>query len=152
MMESIPHGNYLTIARSFTLEMAHVLENHKGKCRNIHGHSYTVEVELSGQLCREKGHPAEGMLMDYKDLKTLVGQELVEPFDHSLLVHKRAALAPAVSNKAFGKTVLLDFRPTCENLASHFAQKIVKVLPKGIMLYRLRLYETAQSYAQWHGS
>lgn len=151
-MDTIPHGNYLTIARTFSLEMAHVLENHPGKCRNIHGHSYVMEVELSGALCKQKGHPAEGMLMDYKDLKTLVHQEILEPFDHALLVHKEAALAPVVSQSAFGKTLLLDFRPTCENLTAHFAQKIVKILPDGVMLYRLRLYETAQSYAQWHGS
>ncbi|HNZ72726.1 MAG TPA: 6-carboxytetrahydropterin synthase, partial [Prolixibacteraceae bacterium] len=43
----------------------------------------------------------------------------------------------------------VDFQPTCENLVVHFVQIILPLLPEGIKLKKVKLYETASSYAEW---
>ena len=45
--------------------------------------------------------------------------------------------------------VIVDYQPTCENLVCDFAARISGLLPQGISLYSLKLYETATSYAEW---
>jgi 6-pyruvoyltetrahydropterin/6-carboxytetrahydropterin synthase len=54
--------------------------------------------------------------------------------------------------KMFGNTVLVDYQPTCENLVSDFAGRITRLLPPGIKLHNLKLYETATSFAEWYAS
>jgi 6-pyruvoyltetrahydropterin/6-carboxytetrahydropterin synthase len=54
--------------------------------------------------------------------------------------------------KMFGNTVLVDYQPTCENLVADFAQRISGLLPRGVTLHNLKLYETASSFAEWYAS
>ena len=53
-----------------------------GKCNNPHGHghNYVVEVTVSGEVDERSG-----MVMDLKDLKALLEQEVLQPFDHKFL-------------------------------------------------------------------
>ena len=45
--------------------------------------------------------------------------------------------------------VMVDYQPTCENLLSDFAERLLEALPDEVELYSLRLHETASSYAEW---
>lgn len=65
----------LRLSREFCFEMAHALENYDGPCRNIHGHSYRLWVTVKGRVINTPGS-AEGMVMDFKQLKNLVNQAL----------------------------------------------------------------------------
>ena len=67
----------LRISKLFTLEMGHALLGHDGQCRNIHGHSYKLFVTLRGIPLDECGHPKDGMLMDFSDLKTIVQKNVI---------------------------------------------------------------------------
>jgi len=67
------------IAKDFYWEMTHRLPFHKGPCRNIHGHSYRLRVEIEGEL------DEDGMVLDYYHLKQLLAP-VIDSLDHSFAV------------------------------------------------------------------
>lgn len=146
-------ASVIRVTKEFTFEMAHVLWNYDGPCRNVHGHSYRLFVTLSGVPVDEPGNPKNGMVIDFTDLKNIVKKEIVTVFDHAVVVSKRFDKEKTeMFTKMFGNTVLVDYQPTCENLVSDFAGRITRLLPPGIKLHNLKLYETATSFAEWYAS
>jgi 6-pyruvoyltetrahydropterin/6-carboxytetrahydropterin synthase len=140
----------IRVTREFSFEMAHVLRNYDGPCRNVHGHSYRLFVTLIGTPVNDQNHHKNGMVIDFTDLKNIVLSEIVDIFDHAVVVsHDFNREKTELMSKTFGNTVLVDYQPTCENLVADFASRIMKRLPEGIRLHNLRLYETAKSYAEW---
>ena len=140
----------IRVTREFTFEMAHVLWNYDGPCRNVHGHSYRLFVTISGVPVNDTRNPKNGMVIDFTDLKTIVHKEIISVFDHAVAVSKdfdREKIE--LFKETFGNTIVLDYQPTCENLVADFAQKIKKQLPLVVRLHSLKLYETAKSYAEW---
>lgn len=77
------------VTKIFTFEMAHALLNYDGDCKNIHGHSYKLHVTILGKPLQNKEHPKNGMVMDFKALKTIVKAKIINPFDHALVLTKR---------------------------------------------------------------
>lgn len=140
----------IRVTREFTFEMAHVLGNYDGPCRNVHGHSYRLFVTLSGVPVNDPSNPKNGMVTDFTDLKNIVLNRIVNQFDHSVVLcrdfdpEKRTMM-----ENTFGNTVIVDYQPTCENLIADFAQRLSDVMPAGVSLHSLKLYETAKSYAEW---
>jgi 6-pyruvoyltetrahydropterin/6-carboxytetrahydropterin synthase len=143
----------IRVTREFTFEMAHVLYNYDGPCRNVHGHSYRLFVTIAGIPIRDSANPKNGMVIDFTDLKTIVLREIVNIFDHSVVVSSDFdAAKKEMMDQTFGNTVVVDYQPTCENLVADFAGRIIRHLPSGINLHSLKLYETAKSYAEWYAS
>jgi 6-pyruvoyltetrahydropterin/6-carboxytetrahydropterin synthase len=143
-------ASVIRVTREFTFEMAHVLRNYDGPCRNVHGHSYRLFVTLTGSPMNDPEHPKNGMVIDFTELKKIVLSSIVDIFDHSVVVSsdfdndKKEMMA-----KTFGNTVITDYQPTCENMVADFAFRIRPLLPEGVKLHSLKLYETAKSYAEW---
>ena len=57
------------ISKEFNFDMAHALLGYDGLCKNIHGHSYTLVVTVTGAPVNDVNSPKNGMLIDFKDLK-----------------------------------------------------------------------------------
>jgi len=75
----------------------------------------------------------------------------VDVFDHCVVVSRHFDKEKTdMFSALFGNTVLVEYQPTCENLVSDFAGRISGLLPGGIKLHSLKLYETATSYAEWY--
>jgi 6-pyruvoyltetrahydropterin/6-carboxytetrahydropterin synthase len=145
--------NKIRITKEFTFEMAHALWNYDGACKNIHGHSYKLFVTISGSPIEDKDNTKFGMVMDFKDLKSIVNKTVAEMLDHSLVVYKDAEGAGLESvKKLYEKVFVFDFQPTCENLVIYIAKTIIPELPRELTLHSLKLYETATSYAEWYAS
>ena len=143
----------IRVTREFTFEMAHALWNYDGPCRNVHGHSYRLFVTLSGIPVNETNDPKNGMVIDFTDLKNIVLKEIINVFDHAVVVsHNFEKNKLKMLTKTFGNTVIVDYQPTCENLVADFAIRIQKHLPGRVRLHSLKLYETAKSYAEWFAS
>lgn len=143
----------IRVTKEFSFEMAHVLWNYDGPCRNVHGHSYRLFVTISGVPIAKSSDPKNGMVIDFTDLKTIVKKEIVNVFDHAVVISRRFdSDKTEMFTKMFGNTVLVDYQPTCENLVSDFAERIGHKLPSGIKLHSLKLYETATSFAEWFAS
>jgi 6-pyruvoyltetrahydropterin/6-carboxytetrahydropterin synthase len=140
----------IRVTREFTFEMAHVLWNYDGPCRNVHGHSYRLFVTIAGVPVNNQQSPKNGMVMDFTDLKAIVLREIVNVFDHAVVVSRDFDPDKIkMFRETFGNTVVVDYQPTCENLVADYAQKINENLPENITLHSLKLYETAKSYAEW---
>ena len=114
------------VCKIFSFDAAHFLPDYKGKCRNLHGHTWKLEVEVSGPVGNETG-----MVVDFAKLKEVVNLRILQHLDHSLLNDK-------VSD------------PTCENLLD-WIWKILflwTTCEGMVKLERLRLWETPDSYAE----
>lgn len=143
----------IRITKMFDFEMAHVLKDYDGPCRNIHGHSYKLYVTVSGTPETNKNSPKNGMVMDYKDLKAIVKKHIVERFDHALVINSDTdSKLTASMRKHMEKLILVDYQPTNENLVADFADIIRPLLPANITLHNIRLWETGTSYSEWFAS
>ena len=141
----------IRITKSFGFEMAHVLSNYDGPCKNVHGHSYKLFITISGVPIQDESSPKNGMVIDFTDLKAIIEKEIISVFDHSVVVSKDHDPAKKEAFiKLFGNTVIVDYQPTCENLIIDFASRIIPCLPQRVKLFSLRLHETATSYAEWY--
>ncbi len=143
----------IRVTKEFDFEMAHALKNYDGPCKNIHGHSYKLFVTVIGQPLQDTNHPKQGMLIDFGDLKRLVNTEIVNVFDHAFVLNSSSEMVcNETVDDMFGNTIYVDYQPTCENMVADFASRLIPVLPKNIKLHNLRLFETANSYAEWFSS
>ncbi|MBW8683582.1 6-pyruvoyl trahydropterin synthase family protein [Chitinophaga rhizophila] len=144
----------IRITRIFKFEMAHALTGYSGLCRHIHGHSYQLEVTVSGQPIDMPGHNNDGMVLDFSELKSIVQQEVIAPLDHALMLRSGGDTIPATAanSELFGRIVWTSWQPTCENMVVDFAQRISGKLPEGVLLHSLKLYETSNSFAEWYAS
>ena len=142
----------IRITKKFTFETGHALFGHDGKCKNIHGHSYSLFVTVLGRPISESNNPKFGMVMDFSDLKKIVKEEIVNPYDHATVFNKNSPHLELANDlkKRGHKIVLVEYQPTSEMLVIDFAEKIKSLLPKNIELYSLKLQETATCYAEWY--
>lgn len=138
----------IRVTKEFRFEGAHALAGYDGKCRHIHGHSYRLFVTLKGDINQVQDHPKSGMVVDFSDLKKLVNELIVEPFDHALILRSDAALANEIMDN-YCNVIITDFQPTCENLAQHFAKLLKERLPEHLSLHSIKLYETPSSFVEW---
>ena len=110
------------ITRRIEIDMGHRVPNHQGKCRNLHGHRYVFEVAIEGALTEESGDAAEGMVLDFGDIKTMLMEAIHDPYDHGLMLYERDPIAAVLTNApecSEQKIVLVPFIPTAENIARH---------------------------------
>ena len=82
-------------------------------------------------------------------IKQIVKSEIVEKYDHSLVLNANSPHA-AIDLSAFEKVFYLPYQPTSENMVLDFASIIKGKLPSHIELYKVVLSETASSFAEWN--
>ena len=133
--------------------MAHALLGYDGLCKNIHGHTYTLVVTVIGRPLEDDGSPKNGMLIDFKDLKSLIKPNIVDKLDHALILHQNIAdsLKEELARQ-YDKVVFTPYQPTTEHMIADLAGQIKSILPVSLELYSLRLRETDSSYAEWFAS
>ena len=139
----------IRITKEFKFEMAHALHGYDGLCKNIHGHSYKLFVTVKGEIKNDKGNAKDGMVLDFDVLKSVVKPEIINKYDHSLVLNANSPHSE-IDLSAFEKVFFLPYQPTSENLVADFALKIQSKLPNGVELHKVVLSETATSYAEWN--
>ena len=104
-----------------------------GKCANLngHGHNYTLEVTVKGEV-----DSTTGFVLDLKQLKDVLNDEVVEAMDHRHLNKE----VPEFANRI----------PTAENLAIAIWNRL-KVKLKSAQLHRVRVYEMAELFVDYYG-
>jgi 6-pyruvoyltetrahydropterin/6-carboxytetrahydropterin synthase len=126
------------VSRRETFNAAHQLcdpglsdeENRRlfGKCANLHGHNYVLEVVVAGEI-----DPATGYVVDLKQLSDLICRRIIQDVDHS--------------NLNTDVPWLKGLNPTAENLAVAFWGRVRSELPEG-SLRSVRLWETDKNWAE----
>ena len=140
----------IRVTKTFSFDMAHALYGYDGPCKNIHGHTYTLSITLKGKVNQKNEHPKNGMVIDFTDFKKIVMENIISVYDHSLVLNKNSPHAHILGlSENFKRTIYVPFQPSCENLMLEFLQLIKFKFPKEITISKLKLEETATSYAEW---
>ena len=137
---------YLKTESSF--DSAHFLANYEGKCKNIHGHHWRVIAEIKNTSLKENGNE-KGMLIDFSVLKKILKQ-LCDDLDHCLIYEKNSLKPETVNafNRENFKIVEVPFRPTAENFAKYFYDKMNQF---NLKVNRIEVYETPTNVAIYEG-
>lgn len=116
----------MSVTKIFEFAAAHHLPGHEGKCANVHGHTYTVEVEFmrtAGILSQK------GMVIDFDEVSEQC-KPVIDALDHRDL----NAIMPM---------------PTAENIAEWLAEKLGMIFTGEVEVIRVRVWESPRSYAEW---
>ena len=132
----------MKIAKEFRWEMGHRLPDHFGKCKNIHGHSYKMLVEFSGELDKK------GMIIDYYNVEKIINP-VIEKLDHAFMVNKNDKVVLEFLEKMNSKRVVVDFESTAENICKYLLNEVSKTsLPENVKEIKVRVQETTEDYAE----
>ena len=134
----------ITVTKTVRFDAAHVLTNHQGLCKNLHGHTYRVDVSVAQAEDDERD-----MVIDFKDLKTIANEVICDRFDHAFIYNTESAgekEIAAVVEKNGMRTVAIPFRSTAENLAKLFYNDLKSRIPG---LAAVKVWETADSSAEF---
>lgn len=116
-------------------EACHNLNAYDGKCSRKHGHSYKVEVTVSGSISNsisEFDPATEAMVIDFTILKQYMNKAIVDKYDHTDL------------NLFFAQ-------PTAEAMVVTMYKDLRDLLPVDVTLESVKLWETDTSYAEFRG-
>lgn len=128
----------MRIVKSFTFDASHQLVGHKGKCANLHGHTYKLEVAVSGELISNGS--SEGMVVDFTDLKNSV-QVILDRFDHAVILRGDEPIFRSVDTKR----VIFCNRTIAELMAKFIGMSLATIYKVDFV----RLWETPTGYAEY---
>ena len=128
------------VTRLIHFSYGHRLMNYAGKCRHLHGHNGTVEIELSQETL-----DARGMVVDFEDIKRSIQSWIDEELDHQMLLRKDDPVLP-ILQKLGEPVYVMDENPTAEAIAKLiFEYARSQKLP----VTAVRLWETERSFATY---
>lgn len=128
----------LTIVKTMEFHAAHYLPNYNGPCRNVHGHSYKLEIGVCAPD-KQLRH-LDGMVMDFAVLKSIMQREVVGHLDHQSL------------NDLNDLPGFPCHNPTAENMVYWIVDVLKTTLANAAPLVQLnlvRLWETRTSCCEW---
>jgi len=135
-----------TVTKTVRFDAAHVLTNHEGLCKNLHGHTYRVDVTVA----QGEGETTD-MVIDFKDLKRIAQEVVCDRFDHAFVYNTESEgereIAAVVERHGM-RTAAIPFRSTAENLAKLFYGELKARVPG---LASVKVWETADSCAEYGG-
>lgn len=123
------HDKYVLVSKEFTFDSAHHLHCYEGKCKNLHGHTYKLQVMMRGRV------DYRGIMIDFSDIKRIAYERVIHPLDHKYL-----------------NEVLPPMNTTAENMVVWIYEQIHQALldeelHPDVQLEEVRLWETPTSYA-----
>jgi len=127
--ESLVYNPHRTlVSKEFTFDAAHHLFHYEGKCKSLHGHTYHLQIAVSGFL------DDKGMTYDFGDIKAIYKDYLEPHLDHRYL-----------------NETLPYMNTTAENMVYWIFQTMSQELPdeRGLRLEYVRLYETPTAFAEF---
>jgi len=145
--------NKMLISKKIEIDMGHRVPNHKSKCRNIHGHRYTIEVGVEDRVITTKGDSSEGMVIDFGILKEIMMLEIDAVYDHSFTISDKDDLVDKfreIRDTMDMKINVVSFIPTAENLAEYWYYILEKELVENkIKIKYVKVWETPTSTATY---
>lgn len=150
-------NNPIRVTKEVTFDCAHMLSGHEALCKNLHGHTYKVQVTVVGDPL-EDGSSAR-MVVDFKHLKEAINHVIVDHFDHATIFSAPNFRGPAEEDllewaQSNGmRYFVMPERTTAEQMAQFFSTEIESYLTNDLMLTNVhycvcRVYETPTSYAE----
>lgn len=130
----------VTLTTRYEWDMGHRLPSHNGKCRRLHGHRYTAEIDVTGPLMTLG--PSMGMVVDFYVLKKAI-DAAIGHWDHRTMLHEEDPLR--LDDEDDTGVLRVSFVPTAENIA----REVMRVMRmQGLNITRVRVYETPNGWAE----
>ncbi len=137
----------VSVTKEFNFEAAHALDNYDGKCCDIHGHSYHLEITVLGVPKTDPSLSDCGMVIDFSEVKSILKQKVLPLFDHRLILRNDSRFKGIeIKNQ---RVRYVDYQPTCEMMLLDIVHLIKDDFSHGIELTKVVLRETATSFATW---
>lgn len=155
--------NEVLVCKTFSFDSSHQLVGHFGKCANLHGHTYKLEVKCKAEPIKlertledlqlplgeyEKvmadKRSNEGFVIDFYHLKQIVNKLIVEPMDHAFLAMGNEPALDVLKTSGV-KVCVLGFRTTVENMARYICWRLMKA---GLPMHSVRMWETPTGWAE----
>lgn len=134
----------VTMTRRIEFDAGHRVTQHGGKCKNLHGHRYVVDITIEGAVQQD------GMILDFGAVKAWVGDWVDQHLDHGVLLHAVNDAALIEFARAQGwKVYEMDVEPTAENIAKVILWQASQLLPDHKVV-GVRVYETPNCWADAH--
>ena len=134
----------IAVTKTVKCDAAHILTNHAGLCKNLHGHTYRVDVSVA-----QAPDDESDMVIDFKELKRIATETICDRFDHAFIYNTASEgereIAAVVERHGM-RTVAIPFRSTAENLARMFYGEMKSRIPN---LASVKVWETADSCAEY---
>ncbi|WP_149847112.1 6-pyruvoyl trahydropterin synthase family protein [Paenibacillus sp. 37] len=138
----------VSVCKIFQFDTSHQLIGHNGKCANVHGHTYKLEVVIKGVPHNFEDTSNEGFVMDFSDLKKIVNDLIVDKFDHSFIASGNEPVLKTLIETG-SKVCIIGCRTTAENLCMYICYKLMKA---NIPVWSIKLWETQTSWAEVHAA
>ena len=135
----------ITITRRLEIDAGHRLLKHEGKCRNYHGHRYIFEITVRARELDDVGR-----VIDFSEVKRLVGGWLDENWDHGMILQQGDPLIPLLQELKLKHAVYVT-SPTAENLTEHLFNVACNLglFDQGIQIVGVRCFETPNCSAEY---
>ncbi|HSX08709.1 MAG TPA: 6-carboxytetrahydropterin synthase QueD [Candidatus Saccharimonadales bacterium] len=114
----------MIVCKEFTFDSAHKLNNYNGKCANLHGHTYKLQICVKGEIQKN------GLVLDFLDIKEVVKKKVLAVLDHKYL------------------NDIIE-QPSAENITMWIWEQLHSSLP---LIYEITLWETPNSFAKYTAS
>ena len=140
------NGNKITCTRLIEWDMGHRVLGHQGKCIHPHGHRYKAELTAVAPDLNELG-----MVIDFGDLKRLIGSVVDQNWDHGFMVScQDTEMKEAFKLIEQKKLIVVQYNPTAENIALDLMEQgngLLMVAGSNIRLSQVKLWETPNCFA-----
>jgi 6-pyruvoyltetrahydropterin/6-carboxytetrahydropterin synthase len=131
-----------SVTREITFCYGHRLLDYNGKCRHLHGHNGRAVITLATEDLDRLG-----MVVDFGELKNIVGRWIDETLDHRMLLHKDDPVLPYLASQ--GEPIhVMDANPTAENIARLIYEYTES---QGFPVVEVKLWETDSCCACYTG-
>ncbi len=117
-----------SITKKLVFDSAHYITDHEGKCKNLHGGRYDIEIKVKGRI-----DPMTGFVIDYSLIKNITKNLIINKFDHKTLNLTCPELA---------------WRSSTEFLSVFIWEELIEFLPN---LKKIKIYETETSFCEYEG-
>lgn len=135
-----------TLTTNACFDSAHFLSGYEGKCSNIHGHRWKVEIEVGSDSLEAQGQN-RGMIVDFSKLKEDLAN-IADALDHCFIYETgtlKSKTIEALEEENF-KMIGVSFRPTAENFSKYFFDEMTS---KGYRVIKSTVYETPNNCASY---
>lgn len=153
------------VCKTFSFDSSHQLMGHFGKCANLHGHTYKLEVKCKAEPHKHSSDSfaasdfgdqgitadeaaaydsSEGFVIDFYHLKSIVNALIVDKLDHAFIAMGNETVLDQLKESG-AKVVVLGFRTTVENMAQYIAWRLIQA---GLPIHSVRMWETPTGWAE----
>ncbi|MDT9722283.1 6-carboxytetrahydropterin synthase QueD [Paenibacillus sp. ClWae2A] len=136
--------NEINVCKIFQFDAAHQLIGHNGKCANVHGHTYKLEVVIRGTTYGSEDVSNEGFVMDFSDLKKIVNEVIIDKFDHAFLAAGNEPVLQTLKSTG-SKVCIVGCRTTAENMSKYICFELIKA---NLPVWSIKLWETSTSWVE----